>query len=284
MKNEDVKLCLAGDGWGAVAALKSLANYFIKITIVSSDEDLKKIAVEQGFNQKESIFDVDSDLYICAGYKPLIPFDFFVKNKVINIHYSLLPKYRGMHSTVWAILNGERQLGLTVHEMNEDIDDGPILEQFVIDYEDQTSYEIMTICNSYIRANLGSIVQKFLNGDIKAISQNFLDASWVCKRNYEDCLINFDWNTKFLRRFFKALVYPYPLPRIKYQNKTYELLKVDLVEKSYYMTNGRVVNIDSDGVWVKIEDGLLVIKELIDVETDKKILSSDIFKIGVRLK
>jgi methionyl-tRNA formyltransferase len=79
-------------------------------------------------------------------------------------------------------------------------------------------------------------------------------------------------------------VYPYPLPRIKYQNKTYELLKVDLVEKSYYMTNGRVVNIDSDGVWVKIEDGLLVIKELIDVETDKKILSSDIFKIGVRLK
>lgn len=55
------------------------------------------------------------------------------KNKIINIHYSLLPKYRGYHSTVWAIINDEKYLGLTIHEMSEYIDDGDIIYQYKVE-------------------------------------------------------------------------------------------------------------------------------------------------------
>jgi len=142
----------------------------------------------------------------------------------------------------------------------------------------------MEMCNDYISKNLALIVSNYLNGKIKPVKQDFSHASWVCKRNYEDCLVDFDWNIAFLRRFFKALVAPYPLPRIKYKNTDYELLHVDLIEQDYYMTNGRVVNIDINGVWIKVNDGFLVIRELLDIDSGRKLNPSTIFKIGVRLK
>jgi len=284
MISKSIKLCLAGDGWGALAALKSLCLCFKNIAIVTSDIDMKRIAVAYGLELKDRIIDVDAELYICAGYKPIIPMDFLLSRRLINVHYSLLPKYRGMHSTVWAILNGESELGLTVHEINEGIDDGPIIDQYVISYHDQNSCEIMEMCNDYISKNLALIVSNYLNGKIKPVKQDFSHASWVCKRNYEDCLVDFDWNIAFLRRFFKALVAPYPLPRIKYKNTDYELLHVDLIEQDYYMTNGRVVNIDINGVWIKVNDGFLVIRELLDIDSGRKLNPSTIFKIGVRLK
>lgn len=58
-------------------------------------------------------------LVITAGYKPLIPQEVIEKSKIINIHYSLLPKYRGLHSIIWALLNGEEYVGYSIHEIDQ---------------------------------------------------------------------------------------------------------------------------------------------------------------------
>lgn len=283
MRNVAKKICLAGDGWGAVAALESLSNKFKEITVVTNDSDLKDFAYKAGLKEKSDIYTVDADLYICAGYKPIIANDFVKQKKIVNVHYSLLPKYRGMHSIVWAILNGEKKIGLSIHEMNQDIDDGPIIDQYVIDYQEETANELMEICNEYVRTNLGDVISSYLCGEIEVAIQNFKEATWVCKRNLDDCLINFDWNMAFLKRFFKALVCPYPLPRISFRDELYEVLKVDFIEQNYYMTNGRVVNIDSQGAWIKVQDGLMIVSELKSIKTGQTVLAKNLLKIGARL-
>ena len=84
--------------------------------------------------------------------------------------------------------------------------------------------------------------------------------------------------------FFRALVEPYPLPRIKTNKCIVEVTKYELFECDYYMTNGRVVNIEGENVWIKISDGFLIVSEVRDCSTKSKLDLDCIFKIGMRLK
>ena len=285
MKNSKPKeICLCGDGWGALAALEGISLNFRDVTVVSNDEDVVNKAISKGFEISQSIFDADAKIYVCAGLTTILKNDFLEAHKVINIHYSLLPKYRGLHSTVWSILNDEEYFGLTIHVMNEFIDDGPILYQYKFRNSGQNSREVMEECNKHIATNFSGILGDLINSKIQPISQKKNEATWVCRRNLDDCLIDFNQSVRFLSLFFRALVEPYPLPRIKTNKCIVEVTKYELFECDYYMTNGRVVNIEGENVWIKISDGFLIVSEVRDCSTKSKLDLDCIFKIGMRLK
>lgn len=276
-----MNICLAGDGWGAIAALKSLQREYASVSVASDDAGVLTLLRDddlavQGF--QSAAF----DLVICAGYRSFVPSSVLQKQRIINIHYSLLPKYRGMHSTVWAILNGEEKLGLTIHMMNENMDDGDIIQQYEIDYTGQNAAEIMIACNEYVELHLGDIVRDFLSGTLMPIPQIRAKATWVAKRNMNDCLIDFNWSCTFMRRFFKALVKPYPIPMIMVKGKMFGVAQADIIDRNYFMTPGRVVNIDVDGVYIKLQDGLLLIKSLID-DSGMSIDPRSMLRLGQRL-
>lgn len=275
-------ICLAGDGWGAVSALLSLQAIYAKLSVVSNDSDVLSLI------RKEDVVigdfsEASFDLVICAGYKPFVKKEVLGKQKVINIHYSLLPQYRGMHSTVWAIINGESRLGLTIHEMNEFMDDGDIVKQHEIKYVRQTSCDIMDACNVFIQNNLGNIVEDYLQDKIMVKPQNKKDATWVCKRNLKDCVVDFNQSVESTDNLFRALVAPYPLPMLEVKSDLYEITEHSLFERNYMMTNGRVVNIDAEGAWIKISDGLLVVKTLRLFQGDVDTAAQELLKIGMRL-
>ena len=285
MKNSKPKeICLCGDGWGALAALDGIGLSFSDVIVVSSDEDVVKKAITKGFEISQCIFDANAKIYVCAGFTTILNKDFLDAHRVINIHYSLLPKYRGLHSTVWSILNNETYFGLTVYVMNEFIDDGPILYQYKFRNSGQNSREVMEECNKHIANNFSRILINLINSKIQHISQNKTEATWVCKRNLDDCLIDFTQSVGFLSLFFRALVEPYPLPRLKTRKCIVEVTKSELFECNYHMTNGRVVNIESEKVWIKISDGFLIVNEVRDCSTKTKLDLDDVFKIGMRLK
>ena len=102
MKKSAPKICVAGDGWGALAAVESIFNSFSHVAVVTSDNDVKDFADENQISIRPNIEDVEADLYGCAGYKPIIDRDIVSKNNIVTVHYSLLPKYR-YAPTVWAI-------------------------------------------------------------------------------------------------------------------------------------------------------------------------------------
>jgi methionyl-tRNA formyltransferase len=281
--NANKKILLVGDGWGAVAALRSLIDFFSQVSVCSTDIDVLNIAEEHKFLVRDVASFHEDELCICAGYKKIISSEVVEKQKILNIHYSLLPSYRGLHSTVWAVINGEEKHGLTIHVMNKCIDDGPIVYQYSFRDEGYTSTEIIEMCNLHIEKNLGLILTKYIDGEITPRAQDVKLATWVCKRNLEDCLINFNWDVSMLRRFFRALVRPYPLPMICVKSRIYEVENAEVIEKDYQMTNGRVVNQFGGQVFIKINGGLLIFDRLIDIESKQSIPAADLLKTGMRL-
>ena len=71
------------------------------------------------------------DLIVLAGYMRVLPPEFIeaFPNKIINVHPSLLPKYKGLHAVEQALESGDTETGCTVHYVNEELDGGDIIDQ-----------------------------------------------------------------------------------------------------------------------------------------------------------
>ncbi len=260
------RIYLAGDGWGAESAKKGLLSYFNDVIVVTEDE-------------RELINSLSGETIVFDGYKPIVPHNIICNNVCINVHYSLLPKYRGLHSTVWAILNDEDYLGFTIHLMNDNFDDGNIIYQKAFENDRvKTSSEYIEKFNNYIADNLGAILNYFIEGKIQLKENNKKNATWVGRRNHHDCKIDFNRDLHYLHCFFRALVYPYPLPYVEYKGKELSITKVDYHPVNVETHIGRILNIDDDGLWVKAKDGYLIISEVKDQEGNVIPISE--FKIG----
>jgi methionyl-tRNA formyltransferase len=79
----------------------------------------------------KTLSEIDPDLNVVVAYGQIIPASiiYLPRHNSINLHFSLLPKYRGASPVQWAILNGETTTGLTIFELNEHVDEGHILTQ-----------------------------------------------------------------------------------------------------------------------------------------------------------
>lgn len=279
-------ICLIVEGWGGLAAYKSIIKGdFDKIELITKDG----VITDMAKTDKRTVFcdlnGILSDIVICAGYSKIIKGDLLRKKKFINIHYSILPKYRGFHSTVWAILNDEDHLGLTIHRMNEFIDDGPIIDQYIV-FNDKksTSRYYMEHFNEWVETNLYKVVLNYYNGQIKEKIQDISQATWVGKRNIEDCKLDFNQTNQYIFNFFRALVEPYPLPfiRMRGTKMEYRITKYELLNRKINTHVGRILNIDYNGIYVSTKEGYIILKELRN--NNNEIVSFDDFKIGQYLE
>lgn len=270
------RIIVIGDGWGAVAVLKGLRNFSLPVSVVSNDDDVLSLA-EQTEDADLSKF--HDELLLFAGYKPIVPMAVLKRNTCLNIHYSLLPNYRGLHSTVWAILNNEDYLGATIHLMNENIDDGPIIYQYkVANDRVKTSAQYMKLFNTHISECIGQVLSDFIDEKIVPQKQDKSQASWVGKRNEKDCMIDCAKPIAYQKAFFRALVSPYPLPYIIHKEQKYVVTKVSFHPSPVQTHIGRILNIDNEGIWVKIADGYMVLQELRNEKNE--IIPYSIFRIG----
>ncbi|MCO4781905.1 MAG: hypothetical protein KC646_06230 [Candidatus Cloacimonetes bacterium] len=276
------RVILAGGGPMACSALKSLQEYFSIVELCSEDEDVRDLVREKD-TFIEDFRDSPTSLVVCMGYNTIISKETLETKTIINNHPALLPKYRGSHGLVWSMLNFEKELGFTIHLMNEFIDDGDILEQYKFTYENQTSNEAMSLFDAYIRNNLGRVVKDFTLKKITPIKQDRSLATWVTRRNYSDCVIDFDSSEAMIHRLFRVLVRPYPLPMLRIKNKLYEIDGYKFKRVEYFMHLGRVVNIEGDEVFIKTREGILIVNSLIRRKTQERHKAADLLFIGQRL-
>lgn len=270
------RIIVIGNGWGAIAALKGLLQFRLPVYTYSSDPDVLAIAPQQ-LNQDLENF--ANELLLFAGYLPVVPAAVIERNTCLNIHYSLLPNYRGLHSTVWAILNDEDYLGVTIHMMNEHIDDGAIVYQHkVANDRVKTSVEYMELFNQHVTDCIGQVLSDFIDEKIVLQPQDKSQASWVGKRTEKDCMTDFSRPIVYQKAFFRALVAPYPLPYVVHKGNKYEVTKVAYHPSPVQTHIGRILNIDNEGLWVKCADGYLVLQELRDANS--RIVPYEMFRIG----
>ncbi len=268
-----------GDGWGAVAAVKSLKKNF-KLHYLTNDKHVIDELISQKQNTKVNKIDkLSNKIIVVAGYTSIIKSELIQNTTLINIHYSLLPKYRGLHSTAWEIINGEPELGVTIHLMTSFIDDGPIIFQKAFKNDNvSTANDFMKIKNNFIANNLGDIILKYLNNEIRTIEQDKSKASWVGKRSYKHNLIDFNQDSDYTKRLFRVLTPPYPYPLIIYNGLNYVVKEFKFHYSSIKTDLGRILNVDDEGVWVKNKDGYLILKN-INSEKNEFVPYSH-FKIG----
>jgi len=276
------QICICGDGHGAIAAFKSFRAKVDSVFVLTTDEAVVSL-MRPSDTLLHSLSILENYVIVCAGYSKLITSAVLKKNIIINTHPSLLPEYRGMHSLVWAILNEAAEFGFSIHLMNSEIDDGDILAQCRVQNQGQDSAQLWQIFDSYVRDNLADVVLRFISGNLKPIPQDRNKATWVPRRNLEDCELNWSEPNFRLKSLMRALVPPYPYPRLRTPKTIYGVTQAKVMDKDYFCTVGRVVGHIESTALIKSAEGLVSIERLIDLDTGAEVPVLAALPLGLRL-
>lgn len=207
------------------------------------------------------------DVLISVNYLFLIEEDLIALPSIIaiNIHGSLLPKYRGRTPHVWAIINGEPVAGITVHQITKGCDEGKIINQLEIPiHPEMTGGELLSIYNKEYLFLIIKTLNSIETGKYELVSQNNELATYYGKRTPDDGHINWNWSKERIINWVRAQAHPYPGAFSFYNNNK---LIIDKVEESslgfdYEMTNGLILKVKP--LVIKTPNGALEIKKIRD--------------------
>lgn len=206
------------------------------------------------------------DLVLSVNYIFIIDKSFFVICKnFINIHGSLLPRYRGRTPHVWAIINNEKYTGVTAHLMEEGVDTGAIVRQVVIPIEiDDTGYSLLQKFSKVYLSIIEDILVELETGDLRVFAQDESKATFFGIRRPSDGLISWDWQKERLYNWVRAQSFPYP-GAYTFHNGVKVI--IDEIEFSdfafnYLQDNGTVISIKP--LLVKVSNGVVNLKRVRD--------------------
>jgi methionyl-tRNA formyltransferase len=142
----------------------------------------------------ESVYGVPNLIFLSLEFDTIIRPDLFQSTRLYNIHFSLLPKYRGMYTSAWPILNNESESGVTLHCIDWGIDTGAIIDQIAFPITITDNGKDLYL--KYIRYGTELTKKNFdllLSGEIVAKPQNRWNATYYSRKsiNYKDLKIDF---------------------------------------------------------------------------------------------
>ena len=176
----------------------------------------------------------ESDLNIVVAYGKIIPEILIRKPKLgtINIHYSLLPKWRGASPLEASLLNGDDTTGISIQQMEYKLDSGPILAEKEIDISiEKTKNEIRDELIILGANSLCDLLPKIENRSVVPISQNETKATFCKKIKKEDGEININGNQKEIWNKYRAF---YGWPGVFFfTEKKSRKMRIKITEAAY---------------------------------------------------
>lgn len=222
--------------------------------------------------------DMKFDNLLSINYLFILEADILKRAKLaINFHGSLLPKYRGRTPHVWAIINGEKECGITAHLMNTECDDGDIVRQIHVQIDDEdTGADILNKYNALYPDLVMGIVRDVENGTITYVKQDKVKATYFGKRTPADGHIDWNWQKERIRNWVRAQAYPYPgaFSYVKGETIVINKLKYSDFGFNCEMENGLVIGVEDGKPIVKTPNGAVVLMDI----------NSENIKIGDVLK
>ena len=186
---------------------------------------VKEYAVEKGLNVLQptnlksdefvaELKELNADLFVVVAFRMLPQIVWSMPSKgTINLHASLLPNYRGAAPINWAIINGEKETGVSTFFIEQEIDTGEIIEQDKVSIgENESVGELYERLMNLGANTMLSTVHKINAGNISSINQKDLlqDSHKPAPKIFkEDCKINFNQPLETIHNFCRGLA-PYP--------------------------------------------------------------------------
>ncbi len=226
----------------------------------------------------DKLNDFNCDIYVVIAYGKILPEEILYAPPLgsINLHFSLLPRWRGAAPVQWAIMSGDKVTGITIMKMDKGLDTGDILLQREIAIEDDDDSE--SIFNKMIEEGKPFLIdglEKIGKRLIKPVPQDNSKATYARILRKEDGLI--DWHKKALEIHNKVrALKSWPGAFSFIDVKRIVILKTKVIEGS--LPSGRIEGFEGDGLLVGTSDKILKLLEI--KEEGKKALSAKDFYNG----
>lgn len=305
-----MKICFFGSMVFAETILTKLHQTFgVDLVVTQPDRPVgrKKIlkgtpvkekAVELGIEtfQPESIkkdfqtiLDQSFDFIIVAAYGQIIPDQILYHGRfqAINVHASLLPKYRGGTPMHHALINGDDETGVSIMYMVKKMDAGDVLAQdsLLIEKED----DVRSI--EYKLAHIGGdllikTMEDLLSGKENAKAQDPKKVSYAYHFKPEEKIIDFSLSAKACFNHIRGMN-PWPIAEMYKDGQKIKIYKADYLDEDMSDQMGQVVLINKAGVHIQTKSGLLVLKEVqlqgkkrMDIQSFMNGVGRDIFVLN----
>lgn len=210
----------------------------------------------------DKILEVNPDIIITAAYGQIVPKEVLniPRFGCINLHGSILPKYRGAAPIQWSLINGDKETGVSLMYMDEKMDTGNIIDikKTLINNDDNFDdlyNKLGVIAKEVLSLNL----EKIVNGTNDCTLQNNEDATYARMLTRDDELINFNNNVDVIHNQIRGV---YPNGYIKIDGSILKILKSEYSYKNV-LEHSKILSITKDELCISGLDGvikLLVVK------------------------
>jgi len=204
------------------------------------------------------------DVFLVVGWYHLVPRSWRGVAPAYGLHASLLPDYSGGAPLVWAMINGERQTGITLFQLDDGVDSGPIVGQAVTAIQEGDTiaslYERIEILG---RDLLGNHLPKLASGEAELRKQDEKQRRIFPQRGPEDGLIDWNKNCGELVNFIRAQTKPYPGAYTTWKGHKLQIWGATMVASptNTQSAPGEILNVP-DKLLVQIGSGALQISEV----------------------
>ncbi len=204
------------------------------VKVAAKNLNLKVIQPENKLQLKEALKEFKADFFVVFAYGMIFTKEVLDMPKIaaINIHTSLLPKYRGASPIQEALKNGDKETGISVMKMDEKLDHGDIylIKRVNIEQND-TSVSLSEKLSNSSAEIMPHALQDIASNEMNPLTQNHEEASYCKKISKEDGEINFKKTAEEISNMIRAYT-PWPSVWTRYKDKKIKIIETEIVDKA----------------------------------------------------
>ena len=238
------------------------------------DKDIPVLQPEN-LNDQDTISAINKmkiDLLVVVAYGKILP-DWvleYPKFGCLNIHFSLLPKWRGAAPIQKAIANGDKLSGISFMKIVNELDAGPIYESFNVDIEDNDFFQAEEKLLETSLMHISSVINEIVANNKQPEEQNSKEVTYAEKIDRDDGLVNWSWGVKEIKNKFLAYR-KWPVLSFMFKNEEVQIHDLEIVSEEA-STPGVIKEFTKDSLSVSCGDGIIKIKAV--KFPGKKVISS----------
>ena len=295
--NKDIKIVFMGTPDFSVPVLEALIKNYNVIGVVTQPDkqvgrhgeirmtpvkelslkyNIPVIQPERLRKESDLVLALKPDLIITCAYGQIVPKEIidYPKYHCINVHASLLPRHRGGAPIHRAIMEGDKETGITIMYMDYGMDNGDIIAQSAIPITNEDTAETLFEKLSQLGATfLIETLPQILNGNVIPTKQIESEATFSYNIKPEDEIIDFNQDAQVVYNQIRGLN-SWPVAYTKLNNKRIKVWASRVGNGNSNCEEGTIIKISNEGIHVQTKNGEIILT-IIQPEGKKKMLARD---------